>query len=227
MDSQVTYADLNLSRQSAHGSSSPPSLPQDVCQGPRWHQFTLKLGCAGIILFALAVIGLSVSVIFLSQKSTEKCSVDAQEEYRSTQEYRNETTERPGPLRCPIHWCSLRGKCLFLSHTFNSWKNSLADCYTKESSLLIIQDEEELRLVQGLIKSGGILYWIGLNFTSEKNWKWINGSFLNSNVLKIDGLAYGNSCAFISNEKIFSEDCFVENKWICQKEPKPVRKSGT
>ncbi|XP_042636392.1 killer cell lectin-like receptor subfamily B member 1 [Orycteropus afer afer] len=224
MGSQVTYVDLNISRESAIRVSSPQSLPQDVCQGPRWHQFALKLGCAGIILFTLAVIGLSASVIFLSQKlSIEKSTMDAQEKYRSTQERRNETTEITSPLKCPIHWHLLREKCLFLSHTFYSWKDSLADCYTKKSSLLLIQDVEELRLIQSLIKTGGILYWIGLNFTlSEKSWKWINGSFLYSDVLKIDGDDDENSCAYISNEKIFSEDCHSDNKWICQKELNPV-----
>ncbi|KAM9230184.1 killer cell lectin-like receptor subfamily B member 1 [Dugong dugon] len=218
MDSQVTYADLNLRRQSALGSSSPPSLPQDVCQSPRWNQFALKLGCAGIILFALAVIGLSASVIFLSQKSSiEKCHVDAHKEYR------NETTERPGPLKCPIHWHQLQEKCLFLSHNSSSWKDSSADCYTKQSSLLLIQDEKELRLIKSLIKTKGLLYWIGLNFTTpEKNWKWINGSFLNSNILNIDGYTKENSCASFSKEKFFSEDCHSENGWICQKELKSV-----
>ena len=33
----------------------------DVCQGPPWHKFALKLGCAGITLLSLAVIWLSIS----------------------------------------------------------------------------------------------------------------------------------------------------------------------
>uniref|UniRef100_A0A8C4MC72 Killer cell lectin like receptor B1 n=1 Tax=Equus asinus asinus TaxID=83772 RepID=A0A8C4MC72_EQUAS len=177
MDRPVIYADLNLPRDSGLKSSSPPSPPQDIRQCPRWHQFALKLGCAGILLLALTVIVLSVSE-----------------------------------------------KCLFISQNPSPWNDSLADCSTKESILLLIRDQEELKLVQKLIEHGGILYWIGLNFTlPEKNWRWINGSFLKPDALKITGDAEENNCALISKEKIFSENCEAENKWICQKELKSVR----
>lgn len=110
----------------------------DVCQGPPWHRFALKLACTGVILLALTVIGLSATVIFLRQKSSiEKSSVDVQEK-------RNETTERPSPVKCPMHWHPLQEKCLFFSPAIKTWHNSLADCSTQESSLLLIQDQEEL-----------------------------------------------------------------------------------
>ncbi|KAB0348065.1 hypothetical protein FD754_012922, partial [Muntiacus muntjak] len=146
------------------------------CQGPRWHNFALKFGCAVIVLLALTVIGLSVSVIFIRQNtSIEKSSMDAQEN-------RKEATERPVLLTCPMHWQKFQNKCLYFHETSKPWSDSLADCSTRESSLLLIQDQEELRLIQNLISKEGILFWIGLNLTlSEKNWKWINGSFLNSN----------------------------------------------
>ncbi|XP_036864613.1 killer cell lectin-like receptor subfamily B member 1 isoform X1 [Manis javanica] len=219
MDGQVTYADLSVSRNCLPKSSSPPSLPQDVCQGPLWHRFALKLCCVGVMLLTLTVIGLSASVVFLRQKlSIDKSSMDVEEN-------RNETTERPGLLKCPLDWLPIQEKCLFFSRTFKSWNDSLADCSTKESSLLLIKDQEELRLIQNEISDGGILYWIGLNCTlSEKKWKWINGSFSNSNILKITGNAEENSCVYISWTQITSESCEVENKWICQKELKPTRK---
>ncbi|XP_019489015.1 PREDICTED: killer cell lectin-like receptor subfamily B member 1 isoform X2 [Hipposideros armiger] len=218
MDTQVTYADLKLSRDTGLEISSPPSVPQDVCQGPPWHRFALKLACTGVILLALTVIGLSVTVIFLGQKSPiEKNSVDVQEK-------RNETTERPSPLTCPMHWRLLQEKCLLFSNNFNTWTDSLADCSRQESSLLLIQDQEELRLIQNLMDDNGVFYGIGLNFTlPEKKWKWINGSSLNSNILQITGDAKENSCAFITQTAIFSEDCTTENKWICQKDLKPIR----
>ncbi|XP_030690347.1 killer cell lectin-like receptor subfamily B member 1 isoform X2 [Globicephala melas] len=217
MDKPVIYADLNISRNAGLESSSLPSLPQNVCQGPPWHKFALKLCCAGIILLALTVIGLSVSVIFLRQKSTEKSSMDVQEN-------RKETTETPVLLKCPTNWQLIGDKCLLFYDTYKPWNDSLADCFTKESRLLLIQDQEELRLIQNRIDKGAIMFWIGLNFTlPEKNWKWINGSFLNSNMLQITGDAKENSCVYISRTQITSEDCATENKWICQKELKPVK----
>uniref|UniRef100_A0A8C6FZI7 Killer cell lectin like receptor B1 n=1 Tax=Moschus moschiferus TaxID=68415 RepID=A0A8C6FZI7_MOSMO len=218
MESQLVYADLNLPRDSGIERSSPPSLLQNICQGPRWHNFALRFGCAVIILLALTVIGLSVSVIFIRQNtSIEKTSMDAQEN-------RKEATERPVPLTCPMHWQQIRDKCLRFSETSKPWNDSLADCSTRESSLLLIQDQEELRLIRNLIKTEAILFWIGLNFTlSEKNWKWINGSFLNSNILPVSGDAKEDSCVCISSTQFISESCAAVNRWICQKEVKPVR----
>ncbi|XP_070644643.1 killer cell lectin-like receptor subfamily B member 1 [Bos indicus] len=93
------------------------------------------------------------------------------------------TLERPVLLTCPMHWQQIRDKCLYFHESSKSWNDSPADCSTRESSLLLIQDGEELRLIQNLINKEGILFGIGLNFTlSEKSWKWVNGSFLNSNM---------------------------------------------
>ena len=47
-------------------------------------------------------------------------------------------------LRCPMHWQQIRDKCLYFTETFKLSNDSLADCYTRESSLLRIQDHEEL-----------------------------------------------------------------------------------
>ncbi|XP_012496238.1 PREDICTED: killer cell lectin-like receptor subfamily B member 1, partial [Propithecus coquereli] len=163
-----------------------------ICQGPRWHQLALKFGCAGVTLLVLTVIGLTIS-------------------------------ESPGLSECPVPWLSLQKKCLLFSDDLDLWNNSLSYCSAKESSLLLIQDQEELRLIQKLIKDTAINFWIGLNFTlSEKNWKWINGSFLNSAMLKIKGYAEENSCASISKTEAYSEDCDADHKWICQKEQNPV-----
>ncbi|XP_077871385.1 killer cell lectin-like receptor subfamily B member 1 isoform X1 [Ictidomys tridecemlineatus] len=195
-----------------------PSMNVYVSQGTPWHQLAWKLGCAGIIILLLSVFGLSVLVISLIQKSPmEKSSVDIQEK-------RNYTTEAPGQLQCPKHWLQLQDKCFTISSSSKTWNDSLADCSQRESSLLLIQDQEELRFIQNLIKNEGILYWIGLNFTlSEKKWKWINGSLLNHDILQIFGENKENSCAAISKMKVFSENCNSENKWICEKKLKAVR----
>uniref|UniRef100_A0A8C0WLY7 Uncharacterized protein n=1 Tax=Castor canadensis TaxID=51338 RepID=A0A8C0WLY7_CASCN len=139
MDTPVIYADLNLSRTSRLENSSRSFPPQDICQGPSCHQLALKLGCAVILLLVLSVIGLSVSVVVLIQKSSiEKCIVDIQEN-------RTETTERSPLVECPPDWHSLHNKCLGVFHsTSKSWNDSRSDCSEKESSLLLIQDQEEL-----------------------------------------------------------------------------------
>lgn len=54
------------------------------------------------------------------------------------------TSEKSNLLKCPGEWHLLQEKCLFLSRAPNTWNDSLIDCSTKESSLLLIQDQEEL-----------------------------------------------------------------------------------
>lgn len=54
------------------------------------------------------------------------------------------TSEKLNLLKCPEGWRLLPEKCLFFSPTPNTWKDSLTDCSTKESSLLLIQDQKEL-----------------------------------------------------------------------------------
>ncbi|XP_065778928.1 killer cell lectin-like receptor subfamily B member 1 [Muntiacus reevesi] len=156
-----------------------------------------------------------LQMIFIRQNTTiEKTSMDAQEN-------RKEATERPVLLTCPMHWQKIQNKCLYFHETSKPWSDSLADCSTRESSLLLIQDQEELRLIQNLINKKGIMFWIGLNLTlSEKNWKWINGSFLNSNILPVYGDAKEDNCVCISKTQFISDTCASENRWICQKELK-------
>ncbi|XP_069442605.1 killer cell lectin-like receptor subfamily B member 1 isoform X1 [Ovis canadensis] len=187
MDNQTIYVNSTLPRGSAIERSSPSSLRQNVCRGPCQHKFAWKLGCAWIILLALTLIGLKLS-------------------------------ERPVPLTCPMPWQQIRDKCLYFHEAFKPWNDSLADCSTRESSLLLIQDKEELRLIQNLINKEGMLFWVGLNFTlPEKKWKWINGYFLNSNILPVSGDVKEDGCVCLSRTQFISDYCAVRNRGICQK----------
>ncbi|CAO2606770.1 Killer cell lectin-like receptor subfamily B member 1B allele A [Lemmus lemmus] len=103
---------------------------------------------------------------------------------------------------------SILGKCL-------------SNCARKGATLLLIQDEEELRFIKDLVKERGNSVWIGLNYSSsDKNWRWINGSTLSSDVLNITGDAKRNSCVAFSKGKVTSESCESDINWICQKELK-------
>nr|AQY17491.1 NKR-P1G [Mus musculus] len=214
MDAPVLYAELNLAETRGLRCTSAPSLPQDACQGPGWHRVALKLGCAGLI-FLLMV--LSVLVGFLVQKPLiEKCSV-------AVQENRTEPTGRSATLECPRDWHPHCDKCLFTSQTSRPWADCLVDCNLKGATLLLIQDEEELRLLQNFSKGKGQQFYIGLKYEEvDKVWKWMNGSILNTNLLQITGKDEENSCALISQTEVFSDSCSSDNHWICQKTLKHI-----
>ncbi|XP_034367757.2 killer cell lectin-like receptor subfamily B member 1A [Arvicanthis niloticus] len=215
MDTARVCLSLKPSRTPGAQRASPPTLPPDACRCPRSHGLALKLSCAGLILLVLALIGMSVLVRVLIQKpSMGKCCVFIQENV-------SKTTDSPAKLMCPKDWYSHRDKCFHVSQASKRWKQSLADCDEKGATLLLIQDQEELRSLQSLIKGKDISFWIGLSYTStDRNWKWINGSTLNSDVLKITGDSTKGSCAAISGDKVISDSCDSDNFWICQKEPK-------
>nr|AQY17475.1 NKR-P1B isoform 3 [Mus musculus] len=189
MDSTtLVYADLNLARIQEPKHDSPPSLSPDTCRCPRWHRLALKFGCAGLILLVLVVIGLCVLVLSVQKSSVQKICADVQEN-------RTHTT------------------------VSNTWEEGQADCGRKGATLLLIQDQEELRFLLDSIKEKYNSFWIGLRFTlPDMNWKWINGTTFNSDVLKITGVTENGSCATISGDKVTSESCSTDNRWICQKE---------
>ncbi|XP_040089827.1 killer cell lectin-like receptor subfamily B member 1 [Oryx dammah] len=210
MDNQSIYVNSTLPRDSAIERSSPSSL----------HQIIVKLPLSSLAeLFRLWELWNSDYIKDIRENQTEmkKSSVDSQEN-------RKETTERSVPLTCPMPWQQIRDKCLYFHETSKTWNDSLADCSTRESSVLLIQDKEELRLIQNLINENGMLFWVGLNFTlSEKKWKWINGSFLKSNISPVSGDSKEDSCVCISKTQFISETCAAENRRICQKELIHVR----
>ncbi|XP_054974415.1 killer cell lectin-like receptor subfamily B member 1 [Sorex araneus] len=202
---QATYVNSNPRRNSGLESSSP-SPPQNICQSLCKHQFQLKFGCALIIIIIIILFAIrfSVSVTLRQKSSMEKHVLES----------RKNTTEP---------WRQQGQKCLTFSSTSDSWKASRSHCSGNGSTLLLIQDEKELNEIQKTMKGTGKVFWIGLSFSSsEKKWKWINDSLLNSTGLKILGDATENSCASITNKKIISENCDAEIKFICQKELYPV-----
>ncbi|KAL1791017.1 pregnancy zone protein-like, partial [Sigmodon hispidus] len=185
----------------------------DACWCQRSHRLALKLGCAGLILLVLTVIGLSVLVgVVIQNPSREKCRVYIQENMAKT-------TDSPAEVECPKGWLPHRDKCIHFSQDSNIWMAGLADCATKGATLLLVQDKEDLTFIMDSWKEKDYSFWIGLNYTwPDRNWKWINGSALNSDVFQITGEAEKNSCATISWDKVISEYCDSDNRWICQKE---------
>nr|XP_048296042.1 killer cell lectin-like receptor subfamily B member 1F isoform X8 [Myodes glareolus] len=193
MDPSRVCGDAKTLRTPRHKCAPTPSLPPDTYQCQHWHPLALKLGCAGLILLFLSLIGLSVlgrSVI----------------------------------LMCSRDWHPYHDKCLHLSQTSGPWSEGLTYCSVKEATLLLIENEEELRFIHDFSGRKRQQFFIGLNYVPlEKTWKWINGSILNPDFysllfrLRIMGTEEENSCAVISQKEVFSDFCSSDNRWICQK----------
>ncbi|XP_052030940.1 killer cell lectin-like receptor subfamily B member 1F isoform X2 [Apodemus sylvaticus] len=223
MDTSRVYDNVKTFRSPGYEQAPFPSLSPDACRCPHWHHLALKLGCTVLILLLFSLIGLSVLVRFLVQKpSIEKCSTAAQEN-------RTELTGRSAILECPRNWHSHRNKCLFISQISRPWAEGRDACSMIDATLLLIENKEELRFIQNIIRGKEQLFFIGLNYVQEKKiWKWTNGSILNTDHyallsrLRITGKDEENSCAIVSHTEVFSDSCSSDNHWICQKTLKHV-----
>ncbi|XP_026515466.1 killer cell lectin-like receptor subfamily F member 1, partial [Terrapene carolina triunguis] len=123
---------------------------------------------------------------------------------------------------CPMDWLSRRGKCYWFSKDSKNWKESCDDCSAKSSRKLVIQDQEEMEFIQN-VTQGKYHVWLGLSVTSaEKNWTWVDSSVLDQTLFPVTGPADVNSCGVIKGNRIHSETCSAEFKWICQKEGVPL-----
>ncbi|XP_027285589.1 killer cell lectin-like receptor subfamily B member 1F isoform X11 [Cricetulus griseus] len=177
MDTSRVYVNVKTFRTPGHKCASPPSLPPDASQCPHWHRLALKLGCVGLILLVLNLIGLSISVRFLMEKPPiEKHGV-------ADQENRTEPTGRSAMLKCPRDWHLHQDKCLFISQILRPWAEGLADCFVKEATLLLLEDEGDMRFIQDISKKRRQQFFIGLNYVpAEKIWKCINASVLSPDI---------------------------------------------
>ncbi|XP_039373249.1 killer cell lectin-like receptor subfamily F member 1 isoform X2 [Mauremys reevesii] len=119
---------------------------------------------------------------------------------------------------CPMDWLSRRGKCYWFSKDSKNWTESRADCSAKSSRKLVLQDQEEMEFIQN-VTQGKYYVWLGLSVPSaEKDWTWVDNSVLDQTLFPVTSPTDVNSCGVIKGNRIHSETCSAEFKWICQKE---------
>ncbi|XP_066469180.1 killer cell lectin-like receptor subfamily F member 1 [Tiliqua scincoides] len=217
MAEEIVYADIN-------NFPSEPNSSRFLHPSQQ-----LRLGSVGILILLTAVITLILQLesekvktraYFGSYAETVKCnasSADFQSRLRNrlcNQQWGNSSVNSTCRL-CPAHWHLHRDKCYWISTDVKSWNESLGDCSSRNSQLLVIEDEVEMDFIKKLAQSTQS-YWIGL-FRSlpKKKWTWITGSEFNRNHFQEPKDAEGMDCGIIKN-KILSEKCNAVFKWVCQ-----------
>ncbi|XP_078510036.1 killer cell lectin-like receptor subfamily B member 1C [Lissotriton helveticus] len=119
---------------------------------------------------------------------------------------------------CPYNWLSFRGRCYLICEELNSWTDSEEYCISRQSRLILIDDENAMIFAQYKEKSKAY-FWIGLRVNeSNSEWTWLNGSTLreDSILMKYNGKSESN-CGSYSDKQIFPLNCNSKNKWICEK----------
>ncbi|XP_067334068.1 C-type lectin domain family 12 member B-like [Channa argus] len=93
----------------------------------------------------------------------------------------NELQDKMSGKLCPEGWKRFGCSCYFKSTEKKSWFESRKDCENRESDLVIINSQEEQKIVSELSKNAES--WIGL-WTKQQHsggtyqWKWVDGSTL-------------------------------------------------
>uniref|UniRef100_A0A8C4VYL9 C-type lectin domain-containing protein n=1 Tax=Gopherus evgoodei TaxID=1825980 RepID=A0A8C4VYL9_9SAUR len=117
---------------------------------------------------------------------------------------------------CPRDWLPHKDECYWVSKESKFWSESFKDCEMRTSQMLVIQDREEM------VKKRS---W-GFNFAWGGFVTLLKSSYINSNKshfksqifcrFPVTGSAEGNSCGMIRRNRINSESCNTEFKWVCQ-----------
>ncbi|CAI9166245.1 unnamed protein product [Rangifer tarandus platyrhynchus] len=115
--------------------------------------------------------------------------------------------------KCKSKWSCCGQKCYYFSDELKNFEDSKKICKEMGSTLLKIEDEEELNFIQSQLS---YFYWIGLSREGTGNqWTWEDKSrpFLKFDWKESDK---GN-CARIATMKMSASDCSRFMHFICEK----------
>ncbi|CAN0291471.1 unnamed protein product [Rangifer tarandus platyrhynchus] len=112
---------------------------------------------------------------------------------------------------CPKEWFTYSNNCYSISLEEETLNGSLMSCSTKNSTLLYIDNEEEMKFLMSL----SIISWIPV-FREGRGqpWMWQNGSIFKLKI--IDYLPAEHKCAVLSLWGIKAEDCQIPNAYNCK-----------
>uniref|UniRef100_A0A287CY22 Natural killer cells antigen CD94 n=2 Tax=Ictidomys tridecemlineatus TaxID=43179 RepID=A0A287CY22_ICTTR len=116
---------------------------------------------------------------------------------------------------CPEKWIGHQCHCYFISNERKTWKESFHFCAAQNSSLLQLQNRDEL----GFMNSSQSFFWIGLSYSEEHGaWLWKDGSSPNQDVFPSSETLNPKSCiAYNPRQNILDEPCENTNGFICKK----------
>ncbi|XP_061273852.1 NKG2-A/NKG2-B type II integral membrane protein-like [Bos javanicus] len=197
-EQELTYVELNLQNapQNLHGndrnhrSKGSPSPPEKFIAG------ILGIICLVLMSTVVTVIIVTPSPVIQEQNYSSLITRLQKECHRG---------------HCPKDWFTYSNNCYYASLEKKSWNESLISCATKNSTLLYIDNEEEMKFLMSL----SIISWIQVSREGPgRPWKWLNGSTCQLQIT--DNVLGERNCAVQALWGIKAEDCQFPNAYHCK-----------
>ncbi|XP_020028032.1 NKG2-A/NKG2-B type II integral membrane protein-like [Castor canadensis] len=196
-EQEITYVELNFQ----NTSQKLPENDQDY----HWKGFPsppekLIAGILGILCFVLLVAVVVTTTVVVPSIVTE--------EQNNSSLMRHQKASNCG--RCPKEWLTYYNSCYYISVEKETWNESLMSCASKNSTLLYIDNEEELKFLKFLSH----LSWIGV-FRNSSYHSWV---FMTNSPFKpqITSSRDEHKCAILSSSGLTSSSCSSSNIYICK-----------
>uniref|UniRef100_A0A2K6R397 NKG2-C type II integral membrane protein n=1 Tax=Rhinopithecus roxellana TaxID=61622 RepID=A0A2K6R397_RHIRO len=183
------------------------------CQGLLPPPEKLTAEVLGIICIVLMAIVLKTIVLIpLLEQSNSSPNTRTQKVLEQKNSFPNTRTQKARHCgHCPEEWITYSNSCYYIGKERRTWAKSLLDCASKNSSLLSIDNEEEMKFLTAISPSA----WIGVfRESSHHPWVTINGLTFKHEIEDSDHAEC--NCAMLHLDRLKSFHCGSSKRYYCK-----------
>ncbi|XP_062979687.1 CD209 antigen-like protein E [Elgaria multicarinata webbii] len=121
---------------------------------------------------------------------------------------------------CPTNWYLIGGTCYYISKGSKSWQESKMFCDARNSTLLILNEENKKWIKESLLDAPNTYLWIGIYKDKSGQWFWVNGTPFVTTPKWFHPGSKEAECAYLYyRESVYTTaECNSHQyQWICEK----------